>query len=74
MNLFSVLQGVYVRFSQKHNTSYPVGKYNLKNRDNWLQGKLAQIPSGQRVLDAGAGELRNKPLCAHLAYFSHFTN
>lgn len=28
------------------------------------------IATGLRILDAGAGELRNKPLCAHLHYLS----
>lgn len=28
------------------------------------------MPAGLRILDAGAGELRNKPLCRHLVYVS----
>lgn len=43
---------------------------NENNRNNWLQEILSSIPSGLRILDAGAGELRNKPLCAHLNYVS----
>jgi len=31
---------------------------------------LQSIPAGARILDAGAGELRNKPLCSHLNYVS----
>ena len=43
---------------------------NENNRDKWLQKTLAAIPAGLRILDAGAGELRNKPLCLHLNYVS----
>jgi SAM-dependent methyltransferase len=43
---------------------------NRDNRDKWLAQTLAAIPAGGRILDAGAGELRNKPLCAHLNYVS----
>jgi len=39
-------------------------------RNKWLARRLADLPSGLRILDAGAGELRNKPLCAHLNYVS----
>ena len=43
---------------------------NEEKRQQWLALALTAIPSGLRILDAGAGELRNKPLCAHLAYVS----
>ena len=43
---------------------------NEEKRQQWLAQVLTAIPSGLRILDAGAGELRNKPLCAHLAYVS----
>ena len=39
-------------------------------RINWLSKALQSIPSGQRILDAGAGELRLKQYCSHLAYVS----
>lgn len=39
-------------------------------RQAWLAEQLARVPRGSRILDAGAGELRNKPLCAHLDYVS----
>lgn len=45
-----------------------VGTRNEANRITWLTRKLAAIPSGSRILDAGAGELRFKSLCAHLDY------
>jgi SAM-dependent methyltransferase len=42
---------------------------NEEARNQWLADTLATIPSG-RILDAGAGELRNKALCTHLHYVS----
>jgi len=43
---------------------------NEEARNRWLSQTLAAVPSRMRILDAGAGELRNKPLCAHLNYVS----
>lgn len=43
---------------------------NDSNRVTWLSAKLDQMPSGCRILDAGAGEMRFKPFCAHLNYVS----
>lgn len=43
---------------------------NEENRNQWLVKTLTAIPAGLRILDAGAGELRNKPLCPHLVYIS----
>ena len=43
---------------------------NEAGRQLWLAKTLAAIPRGLRILDAGAGELRNKPLCTHLIYVS----
>jgi SAM-dependent methyltransferase len=43
---------------------------NEVNRNRWLKDTLRSIPSGFRILDAGAGELRNKLLCTHLVYVS----
>lgn len=43
---------------------------NETERNEWLAQTLKSIPSGLRILDAGAGELRNKPLCEHLNYVS----
>jgi len=39
-------------------------------RQAWLKTTLGALPAGWRILDAGAGELRNKPLCSHLVYVS----
>lgn len=46
------------------------GTTNKQNRDNWLTKILREVPERARILDAGAGELRYKPLCAHLHYVS----
>jgi len=43
---------------------------NERDRDQWLKKTLAALPDGLRLLDAGAGELRNKPLCKNLEYVS----
>jgi SAM-dependent methyltransferase len=43
---------------------------NEDNRNFWLRSVLAKVPNGLRILDAGAGQLRNKPLCQHLIYVS----
>jgi SAM-dependent methyltransferase len=47
-----------------------VGARNDATRVGWLERTLRRIPAGSRLLDAGAGERRFKPLCAHLAYVS----
>lgn len=43
---------------------------NEDARRAWLERALARVPPGARILDAGAGELKNKPFCAHLCYVS----
>ncbi len=47
-----------------------VGINNEAVRKEWLEKTLKSIPSGLRLLDAGAGELANKKFCAHLDYVS----
>ena len=39
-------------------------------RQNWLAAKLTEIPPTLRILDAGAGELKNRKYCTHLEYVS----
>lgn len=43
---------------------------NEQGRRAWLARTLAAVPAKARILDAGAGELGNRPLCAHLDYVS----
>ncbi|MEO6883802.1 MAG: class I SAM-dependent methyltransferase [Bacteroidia bacterium] len=43
---------------------------NEINRVVWLKKTLEKIPSGLRILDAGAGEQQFKNFCAHLNYMS----
>ncbi len=45
-----------------------IGKDADDVRVNWVVGQINNIPSGQRILDAGAGELRFKQYCGHLEY------
>jgi len=44
------------------------GTRNKATRDAWLERTLASIPPGQRILDAGAGQLQHKRFCSHLDY------
>ena len=43
---------------------------NESNRQAWLKEALAALPRGSRLLDAGAGELKNRRHCGHLDYVS----
>jgi len=47
-----------------------VGTLNTSTREVWLEQALQQIPAGNRILDAGAGELKFKKFCGHLDYIS----
>lgn len=47
-----------------------VGINNEATREAWLEDALRIIPTGSRILDAGAGELQYKRFCAHLDYVS----
>lgn len=47
---------------------------NEPKRQNWLERTLNELPSGWKILDAGAGELKNKRHCAHLDYVSQDFN
>ena len=42
--------------------------FNAAPREVWLQKTLAALPPGNRILDAGAGELDKKKYCTHLVY------
>lgn len=44
--------------------------HNEQNRQLWLSKTLNSVPAGFRLLDAGAGECKNKKHCGHLAYVS----
>jgi len=46
------------------------GRDNETNRLSWLEKTLKFVPEGFRLLDAGAGELKNKVFCKHLIYVS----
>ncbi len=43
-------------------------RFNQHNRDQWVAEQAKKIPSGARVLDAGAGTGKYKPLFAHCDY------
>jgi ubiquinone/menaquinone biosynthesis C-methylase UbiE len=46
----------------------PVGTKNEAERIAWLERTLQKLPIGDRILDAGAGELQFKKFCSHLNY------
>ena len=50
--------------------SLEIGKTNEINKIKWLKETLLKIPNGNKILDAGAGELQFKPFCKHLKYVS----
>ncbi len=41
---------------------------NEERRDKWIISKLESLPSGHRILDAGAGQMPYKKYCSHLKY------
>jgi SAM-dependent methyltransferase len=43
---------------------------NEINRQAWLKETLTALPKGARLLDAGAGELKNRQYCGDLDYVS----
>jgi len=47
---------------------FEVGTTNQSVRESWLKKTLNRIPSGFRILDAGAGEQTYKRFCSHLNY------
>jgi ubiquinone/menaquinone biosynthesis C-methylase UbiE len=47
-----------------------VGRKNESNRVGWLERTLARLPSGLRILDAGAGEQQFRRFCSHLRYIA----
>lgn len=47
-----------------------VGTNNAEVREAWVEQKLGELPTGYRLLDAGAGELQYKRFCGHLKYVS----
>ena len=46
------------------------GCQNESSRNEWVKEKLKILPSGSRILDAGAGEKPFKKYCSHLEYIS----
>lgn len=47
-----------------------VGTHNEATRVAWVEKVLSEIPSGSRILDAGAGEQQFRKFCSHLNYVS----
>ncbi|MCE1235666.1 MAG: methyltransferase domain-containing protein [Hyphomicrobiales bacterium] len=51
-------------------SSEGAGTGNAAFREAWLERKLAAVPAGSRLLDAGAGECQFRRFCSHLEYVS----
>ncbi|MDO1451022.1 methyltransferase domain-containing protein [Rhodocytophaga aerolata] len=66
MNLF---KKVILKFILTNQAS-SVGRNNEENRHKWIEKVLQNIPDGNRILDAGAGEQPFKKFCTHLSYVS----
>lgn len=43
---------------------------NEIERQAWLKQTLKSLPQGAHILDAGAGQLKNRQYCEHLSYVS----
>jgi len=48
----------------------PIFEFNQYNRDQFVQSVANSLPQGARVLDAGAGPCKYRPLFAHCRYES----
>lgn len=46
------------------------GKSLYERRMRWTQKRIERLPAGARVLDAGAGQCKNKQFCSKLDYVS----
>jgi ubiquinone/menaquinone biosynthesis C-methylase UbiE len=57
-------------FKKKIINSVDIGRKNDSDRINWTRDYLLRLPSGLRILDAGAGECQFKKYCGHLDYTS----
>lgn len=55
-------------FKKIFNQKIRIGLDVDENRVVWLEKVLSELPTGSRILDAGAGEQRFKKLCGHLKY------
>ncbi len=47
-----------------------VGLNNKETRESWLKKILEDIPKGESILDAGAGETQYRKYCRHLSYLA----
>lgn len=64
------LSDSWANYRTLKNRDPEVGTKNVTNREAWLEKTLKKIPKGQKILDAGAGELQYKKFCKHLEYVS----
>jgi ubiquinone/menaquinone biosynthesis C-methylase UbiE len=67
MNLKQIIKKYIFK---KNSQLITVGTLNESTRIHWLEEALKKIPTGSKILDAGAGEQPFKKFCAHLQYVS----
>jgi SAM-dependent methyltransferase len=61
---------VWLEKKLKEMAKKSIGTTNEETREQWLEKALKGVPSGSRILDAGAGELQYQKFCSHLDYVS----
>jgi ubiquinone/menaquinone biosynthesis C-methylase UbiE len=67
---FEISKLIFSRKNEEKQVIINVGTFNEKNRVTWLKKTLKKMPSGNRILDAGAGECQFKEFCSHMNYVS----
>lgn len=58
----------FLKNRKKSQVNLTVGTKNEQTRIDWIENTLKKLPSGKRILDAGAGEQQYKKFCTHLNY------
>lgn len=64
------IKKIISRLTGKPGFAKKIGAINFETRDSWLKQVLESLPSGLKILDAGAGECQYKKYCNHLEYTS----
>lgn len=65
-----MIKNILNRLAGQKKTVSQAGRNNESNRVQWIEATLKSIPTGSRILDAGAGEQQFKKFCSHLNYVS----
>lgn len=65
-----IKQRIAEQFLGVSETDSRLGTGNQEAREAWLKERLSVVPSGSKILDAGAGTTRYRKFCEHLEYVS----